>query len=139
MTAFDEKPYADFAQFIEAIRVWIHGAGKDSAQLCGCSQPHPYRSPWTSFKMSHFTDDRWNGSYVVHADTRRHALLRLLELVDAGMTAEEIFVPERTPKGTRKARVQGTSSASGLYIYQARVGVPFGEETRACHGRAPAR
>jgi hypothetical protein len=137
--AFEEKRYTSFEDFIRAIRTWIHGDGAQSAQLCGCATGHSYRSPWTSFKLRHFPDDRWNGPYVVHADTKREALLELLDLVEAGKTAKEIFTPEETTGGTRTVRVLGRSRAAGFYVYQHRTGIPLDAETRRCGGRSPRR
>ena len=137
--AFEEKRYASFEKFIEAIRTWIHGEGAQSAQLCGCATSHPYRSPWTSFILRHFSDGRWNGPYVVHADTKRAALLELLDLVDAGKTAKEIFTQDTTKGGTRTVRVLEQSRAAGFYVYQHKTGVPLDAETRNCGGRSPPR
>lgn len=137
--AFEEKRYASFEEFIKAIRAWIHGDGAQSAQLCGCATNHAYRSPWTSFKLQHFTDDRWNGPYVVNADTKREALLELLELVEAGKTPKEIFTPDKTSGGMRTVRVLGRSKATGFYVYQHKTGVSLDAETRRCNGRAPRR
>lgn len=137
--AFDEKRYGSFEEFIRAIRAWIQGNGAQSAQLCGCATNHAYRSPWTSFKLQHFPDNRWNGPYVVNADTKREALLELLNLVEAGISAEEIFTQDETSGGTRTVRVLGRSRATGFYIYQHKTGVPLDAETRQCGGRSPRR
>ncbi|MBN8228215.1 hypothetical protein JYK02_11915 [Corallococcus macrosporus] len=137
--AFEVKRYSSFETFIQAIRTWIHGNGVQCAQLCGCTTNHSYRSAWTSFKLQHFSDGRWNGPYVVNADTKREALLELLELVEAGKTAEEIFTPDKTSGDTRTVRVLGRSSAAGFYIYQHKKGVPLDAETRQCERSALRR
>ena len=134
--AFKKNRYANFSQFIEAVRMWIHGDGAASVQLCGCTTSHSYGSPWISFKADHFDDGRWNGTYVVNADTKREALIELLELVDTGKTTREILTAGMTTGGTRTIRVLGRTQAEGFYVYQHKTGIPLDIETQQCRGRA---